>query len=498
MVNVAHAANFSVPGSGKTSIVLSSFRILKRKNEINKLIVIGPRSSFMSWEEEYIACFKQKLNNIRMVGTKTTRRKLYRDADSKEMMLLTFQMAHRDVNELICFLKKHKCCLVIDESHNIKRLNGGEWANAILSLAPYATKRVILTGTPMPNSMYDLWSQMTFLWPNPPLLGSSEQFKNRIENADSKEINEIKTDLYPYYWRIRKKDLKLKKPIYHRFLIKMKPYQKAIYDALAAKVLSELVKAPEERSKLRMWRRSRVIRLLQAASNPSLLAEHSKEFQIPPLDASGLSVDKLIDNYSDYETPAKFDITTDLVLGLLKKNHKVIIWTAFIHNIKTLNNLFKKFNPRVVYGEIPKDENENKYYNREKMIHEFKVSPKHNLLIANPAACAESVSLHKVCFHAIYFDRTFNGAQYMQSLDRIHRIGLEPNDQVHYYMLNSKNTIDETVDQRLTDKHKKMLQLLDDDFSILDLDLSQGEVSEEGEEEADFNSMVNYLKKIYG
>jgi hypothetical protein len=65
-------------------------------------------------------------------------------------------------------------------------------------------------------------------------------------------------------------------------------------------------------------------------------------------------------------------------------------------------------------------------------------------------------------------------------------------------MLNSKNTIDETVDQRLTDKHKKMLQLLDDDFSILDLDLSQGEVSEEGEEEADFNSMVNYLKKIYG
>src|SRR5690606_7495942 len=46
-----------------------------------------------------------------------------------------------------------------------------------------------------------------------------------------------------------------------------------------------------------------------------------------------------------------------------------------------------------------------------------------DILIANPAACAESISLHKTCHHSIYYDLSYNCAQYLQSLDRIHRVG---------------------------------------------------------------------------
>ena len=48
------------------------------------------------------------------------------------------------------------------------------------------------------------------------------------------------------------------------------------------------------------------------------------------------------------------------------------------------------------------------------------------VLIANPAAMSEGISLHHECHDAVYVDRTFNAGQYLQSIDRIHRLGLEP------------------------------------------------------------------------
>ena len=91
-------------------------------------------------------------------------------------------------------------------------------------------------------------------------------------------------------------------------------------------------------------------------------------------------------------------------------------------------------------------------------LKEFKISKEPNVLIANPAACAESISLHKVCHHAIYLDRTFNCGQYLQSLDRIHRIGLSKDEKVFYHILQAENSIDETIHRRLNEKEKNMLK----------------------------------------
>jgi len=81
--------------------------------------------------------------------------------------------------------------------------------------------------------------------------------------------------------------------------------------------------------------------------------------------------------------------------------------------------------------------------------------------LSNPAACGESISLHMVCHDAIYLDRSFNCAHYMQSLDRIHRLGLAPDDVVSYYIIECRGTIDEIVRKRLSEKMKNMRRVLE-------------------------------------
>ena len=86
------------------------------------------------------------------------------------------------------------------------------------------------------------------------------------------------------------------------------------------------------------------------------------------------------------------------------------------------------------------------------------------MLIANPAACAESISLHKVCHHAVYLDRSFNCAHYLQSLDRIHRLGLSKDQKTYYYLFQSAGSIDEIVDTRLREKMKRMRDIVEADL----------------------------------
>lgn len=494
LINVPHAANFSVPGSGKTAIVLMAFAALRSSRAVEKLVVVGPSSAFTPWEEEARATLTLGLRSLRITGSKTRRTRLYRAADRATLVLLTYHMASNDAEELAAFLRRHKVMFVLDESHNIKRLEGGKWAETLIGIAPLAAKRVILSGTPMPNSILDLWSQVRFLWPNNSPLGEREEFRYRAGGSDEPALEATRHALFPFYWRIRKEDLGLPKPRYYRIGVSMSRYQRAIYSVLAAKVLGELVRAPEERAKLRLWRRARMVRLLQTASNPALLAQYSKEFRIPPIDASGLPVDAVIEKYSEFEIPEKLRALDELTRQLVAKGRQVIIWTAFIHNILTLEQRFADLKPAKLYGDIPRDEREDEEVNRELIIRRFKEGA-YKVLIANPSACAESVSLHKVCHDAIYLDRTFNAAHYLQSLDRIHRVGLERHEQVRYYILQSKESIDEVIDVRLDEKIHRMNRLLNEDLAPLNLESPAEEFSEESEEEADFAAVVESLKK---
>ena len=104
---------------------------------------------------------------------------------------------------------------------------------------------------------------------------------------------------------------------------------------------------------------------------------------------------------------------------------------------------------------------------RAAIIQEF-TDPKSGLdvLIANPAACAESISLHKTCGHAIYYDLSYNCAQYLQSLDRIHRVGGSETRTAHYSFLMYEDTFEGEILSNLIGKATRMADIVDADFPL--------------------------------
>jgi len=493
MTGVIHAANFSVPGSGKTTITLASFAKLKEEQYLKTLVVIGPRSSFAVWENEFEACFGTVGKVVRITGSKIERARAWGNAEKADLVLLNYHVAANDRERFKDLLTTTNSMLVLDESHYVKSILDRKWPATVRSLAPLAKKRVILTGTPAPNSMIDLWSQFNFLYPTEPPLGPRDQFIFKVDNSGPNAATEIRKSVWPLFWRIKKRDLGLPTPRVTKIKVRMGEVQTAIYQALAFKVLKDFEHAPEEAVRMKQWRRARMIRLLQAASNPALLAKYSEEFKLPPLAASGLTVSQLIEKYTDFEIPTKITRTVSLIHKLTQKNKKVVVWTSFIHNIKMLLKLLKNIAPLPLYGGIALSDKEDREVNREKIIEKFCSHPACMILIANPAACAESISLHRACQDAIYLDRTFNCAHFIQSKDRIHRVGLKPNADVNYYILQSSNTIDEVVDARLAVKQQRMLELLETDFTNVNLDSGEDVVSEDADEEVDFKETLRQI-----
>ncbi|GAB5492181.1 MAG: DEAD/DEAH box helicase [Phototrophicaceae bacterium] len=497
MLTIRHGANFSVPGSGKTTMVYAVYDVLRSQGIVEKILVIGPTSAFLPWEEEYEACFDEKISSARLSGD--TRPAKYIASDQYELFLVHYQTASRDLSELITLCKKHKFLVVVDESHYIKRLNDGVWSNAMLNLAPHAERRMILSGTPMPNDYSDLWTQFTFLWTGEQILGDKNAYKERLKQET--EIEKIRAEVRPFFTRITKSDLNLPAINFHEIVCDLSPYQQKIYDAIAIKFLSDLQLQPLERIELRSWRKARLVRLIQAASNPTLLSQYSDEFRVPPLSGNNASIIQIIDGYPEYEVPAKFLHCLNLIESLVEAGEKVVVWTSFVFNIDMLVKLITNAgieNYRV-HGAIPKDESEDEDFNREQQISSFKSSDKPCILIANPAACAESISLHRACKNAIYLDRTFNAGQYIQSLDRIHRIGSDST--VNYYLLIATGTIDETIDRRVEQKKQAMQYLLEENLPVGTLQNDVLDIYELGssdqENGIDFDQVVSDLKKNY-
>ncbi len=483
MVKVPYAANFSVPGSGKTTMLYAAYSLLESDDKIDKLFIIAPSAAYIAWTEEYEKCFNTKPLIIRITGPKSSRIRLYNRPEKYNIFITTYQTAAADVAEISALLRSGKFLLVLDESHNIKRFAGGIWSSAVCQLGLFAERRIILTGTPLPNSLLDLWSQFYFL--DRTIAGTRSQFVNITKRKDAEEL--IRKKLMPFYRRVKKSQLHLPNPIFNQVIVKSSTLQQRIYASIKRASIEEFNIAKKDRSILVELRRSIMIRLMQAASNPSLLYEKSIEFNI-----SGIKADKMskylepsviegIKNYSKYEIPPKLKECDKLARQILNisKSKKVVIWSVWINNIKTLRSMFKDYDPQVIYGDIPINDQLDKNDNREIRIKKFKSDPNCRVLIANPGACGESISLHDVCHDAIYLDRTFNAGQYMQSLDRIHRVGLNSSTKTNYYLLQTESTIDETVNRRLIEKCQRMAKILNDDFKVLNLETKLDEVSDD-------------------
>ena len=91
-----------------------------------------------------------------------------------------------------------------------------------------------------------------------------------------------------------------------------------------------------------------------------------------------------------------------------------------------------------------------------------------NIVIANPFTVSESISLHKGCQNAIYMERDYNAANFIQSKNRIHRVGMPDGLTANYYYLISEVSIDETIDDRLSERVIRMEEIIDQEIRLFD------------------------------
>ena len=155
-------------------------------------------------------------------------------------------------------------------------------------------------------------------------------------------------------------------------------------------------------------------------------------------------------------TPAKFILLDDILEKIIGLNEKVIIWTSFNGNIRALKNRYKKHGALMLFGEIPIEE-------RKKIVTKFQTQDENKVLVANPAAAKEGLTL-TAANNAIYVDRNFNLVDYLQSQDRIHRISQTRTCNIIKIL--AENTIDEYIDEILY-KKQKVAQFLQGDIDII-------------------------------
>ena len=488
-LSVKHGANFSVPGSGKTATALAIYAVLRKQSVVTRMLIIGPASSFDPWEEEFRLTFGRDPKTVRLIGPRRQRAELLEYLEGVDLVLSTYQMAYRERENLTKMLRDNRYFFVLDESHHIKNIDPGPWARTALELAPLAERRMILTGTPLPHSPKDLWSQFTFLWPSSSLLGSRVGFEQRVQT--SKSIEGLKRDLAPFFIRTKKSDLKLPEPLPH--LVKI-PYrdvpkrQRLIIRLLELRTMQEareLGLSKPDLSVLRRWRKARMIRLLQAASNPALLATTASDLGDPgePLDGEP-ALQSLLKNYLDHETPVKIRYVAEKTRELVREGNKVVVWAFFVENLRLLRALLADLNPLVVYGVIPPYEED-----------DFKTRMDRPVLIANPAACSESVSLHTACHHAIYLERTFNCGQFLQSMDRIHRVGMPSGVRPEYHIPLIPCSIESVVDRRLQSRQATLYALLDDEMPVLGFEDESLLLEREDDLELIFRELLREISK---
>ena len=363
--------------------------------------------------------------------------------------------------------------LILDESHRIKggiKTSGtpGKIASSILSFSMFLDRKDILSGTPMPLNHNDLISQMEFLYPNVGL-------RTRIEESAEKPGAPIRG----VFVRTTKSELDLPEPTEHFIPQEMSELQAAFYELVVNRYREEF-SIPSKRDLMNINIQTKaklgLTRIMRLSVDPFFLANDlkDKKDEIAKYINSSKNETILKNVVNEGKVSKKMQKAIELVEEICRNEEKVIIWSQFSNSIEVLEHELKGFNPVTLYGKTENPEDSVTLFNDANS--EVKV------LIGNPKKGGEGISLHHNCHNAIYLDRTYNAAEYLQSRDRIHRIGMPSNVEPNYYLLQSvhpnnfKKVIDQRISNNLQRKIENMQELLDDpDLKQLALDESVGE-----------------------
>jgi hypothetical protein len=456
LLTLAHGANFSVPGAGKTAVALAVYEAERVAGRVVRLLVISPLSAFPSWIEEAEASFSPPPSVRRFDGGIPA---------GTEILLVNYQRVARNFNVLARWTAEQPTLVILDEAHRMKKGWGGQWGSACLNLAQMARRRDILTGTPAPQSAKDFVALFDYLWPTHAMRILPGDVLLAQPPADIGA--RVADAIAPLFVRTTKGELALPPVTKRAVVVPLEGLHRDLYLALRNQYAGQLSLSRTTRTDfLRMGRV--VMYLLEAATNPKLLTAGSLEgddpdvFRHPPLDIpEGSDLADLIARYNEYETPAKFRELGRLIKENADLGRKTLVWSNFVRNLKLLERQLGTYRPALIHGGVPPYDLAGGV-SRETELSRFRYDPECLVLLANPAAMGEGISLHHECHDAVYLDRTFNAGQYLQSIDRIHRLGLPSDVETRICFLLTDETIDLTVDSRVRDKAELLGEMLND------------------------------------
>jgi SNF2 family DNA or RNA helicase len=484
LLGVTNGANFSVPGAGKTTVVLAVYAWLKSRGIVDALFVVGPPACFAPWRTEFKAVTGVTPKVALLAGGDIqNRRSTYSSGKAAlcDLYLTSFQTLQRDWEQVRALFDDAgaRFFLVVDEAHYIKQV-GGIWASAVLGITQSATRRCVLTGTPFPRTYSDAFNLFDVLWPRSTPLPQADRV--RIEHYAQKHRDEEATDILasdvgPLFYRVRKSELGLAEQQFHApIIVEMAVHEKRIHDAILDRIRSvSMDDYMRDIDLLMRLRRGRMMRLRQTVSYAKLLGNALLEYN-EDLVEGDLSLADVIRHYDELEVPGKITALLALIDDLREEGErKVVVWSNFIGTLKLIRKHLEAHGCRVglIYGETPTETTPlSDEQTREQIIDAF-VDPVGaiDVLVANPAACAESISLHKTCAHAVYYDLSYNCAQYLQSLDRIHRVGGSEDKVAHYHFLQYQASIDQDLLKNVQAKAQRMSAIIDQDYPIYSLDM---------------------------
>ncbi len=380
-------------------------------------IIVMPTSLIHNWENE-IQKFTPDLKCYKFIGQ--NRPKDIRIFNDFDIILTTYGVIRNDFETLKTYKFYY---LILDESQYIKNPDSKTY-KAVIQL--HSKHRLVLTGTPIENSLTDLWAQINFL--NKGLLGNLQFFKREFvqpieKNQDPDKKEKLQQFIHPFVLRRTKhqvaKDLpdKFESVIY----CDMTEEQKSLYEEEKSKIRNSIMETIEKTiDKPTILTIEGLNKLRQIANHPVL-------------------IDK---GYT--EESGKFEEVTRNIENLIAEKHKVLIFSAYVKHLNLFGDYLTKQGHifSVLTGSTR---------NRNEVIEDFQNSENNHVFLIQIKAGGVGLNLTSADYVFI-LDPWWNPAVEEQAINRTHRIG--QNKKVMVYRFISTDTVEEKIQQLKAHKSK--------------------------------------------
>lgn len=422
-----YAAIFHEQGLGKTKIALDIALYWISKKDIDSVLIVTKKGLVNNWMDE------TKIHSYLHPKIIDSNRNsnFYVFNSSTRLIITNFEAIALEKKRFKLFLKSRNVGIIIDESAKIKNPES-KLTQDFIELSPLFMKKIIMTGTPVANRPYDIWSQIYFLDAGESLGKDFNEFKkssdltNKLASDNDKRvefenfISSVFDKISGFSIRETKKTADLSLPDKHYFDIwtMFTPQQENMYNSLKKELYLEIIENEEKKIDDVSIILKRLLRLVQITSNP-----------------------KILNSQADFISGKEKELKS-LVKEIIQRDEKVIIWTNFIYNVDYFIELFSDYKAVKLCGSMSTD-------SRKKSINTFKNDVDCKVLVATPQSAKEGLTL-TVANNAIFYDRGYSLDDYLQAQDRIHRISQDKDCNIYNIMI--RGSIDEWINKLLKAK----------------------------------------------